>query len=31
MPNIMLQIYEQTLSDQDVADIISYLLSLQGE
>ena len=29
MPNIMLQIYEQTLSDQDLADIIAYLLSQQ--
>jgi len=31
MPNIMLQIYEQTLNDQDIADIIAYLLSLQDE
>lgn len=31
MPNIMLQIYEQTLSDQDLADIVSYLLSQQGD
>jgi hypothetical protein len=29
-PNIMLQIYQDTLSEQDLADIISYLLTLQG-
>ncbi|MCB0045714.1 MAG: c-type cytochrome [Caldilineaceae bacterium] len=30
-PNVMLQNYGETLSDQDLADIIAYLLTLHGE
>ena len=29
-PNVMLQIYRDTLSDQAIADIIAYLLTLKG-
>ena len=29
-PNVMLQIYGDTLSDQDIADIIAYLLTLDN-
>jgi hypothetical protein len=27
-PNVMIQTYGQTLSDQDLADILAYLLTL---
>jgi hypothetical protein len=31
LPNIMLQTYDALLSDQDLADLVAYLLTLRGE